>query len=253
MSALFSKTKSRNLKEIIYFPILWLTKLVASNCKNLNTSELHKHGRGEWEPLSFSDEILYLLPLLNQLGFLPEWLKCSYILHASVVWQNKSSSLCRSSVLYKLWEKDIFLCIIQNSSFEWLMCSPIEDKSPDKKLALQMDVKTLVLFVENLSRFVYCFVSNCLHPSLLAAFPFSLLPLSKLYLVLLSCWWLPLLTKHVFSAIPVLKSSLLITSKHHWCVYLSSWHLFSMTSSQSCSLITLGTIKVLLCVAKQSS
>lgn len=119
-----------------------------------------------------------------------------------------------------------------------------KDKSPDKKLALQMEVKALVLFVENLSRFVYCFVSKCFHPALLVAFPLSYLLLSKLYLVLLSCWWLPLLTKHVFSAIPVLKTSVLITSKHHRCVYLSSWHPFSMTSSQSCSSDHIGSYKI---------
>lgn len=119
-----------------------------------------------------------------------------------------------------------------------------KDESPDKKLALQMEAKALVLFVENFSRFVHCFVSKCFHPALLAAFHLSFLPLSKLDLVLLSCWWLPLLTKHVFWAIPLLKISLLITSKHHICVYLSSWHPFSMTSSQNCSSDHLGNYKI---------
>lgn len=119
-----------------------------------------------------------------------------------------------------------------------------KDKSPDKLCKWKS---------MNLSRFVYCFISKRFHPALLAAFPLSFLPLSKLYLVLLSCWWLLLRIKHASSAIPVLKTSLLITSKHHRCVYLSSWHLFSITSSQSYSLITFGTIKVLGCVAKQGS
>lgn len=152
-------------------------------------------------------------------------------------------------------------CERKTFSYEWFrilvlncLCFLLyKDKSPDKKLALQMEVKALVLFVENLSMFLYCFVSKCFHPAPLAAFPLSFLPLSKLCLVLLSCWWFPLRIKHVFSAIPVLEAPWVITNRHHKCVYLGSWHPFSMTSSQSCSLITLGTIKLLLCVAKQGS
>lgn len=109
-------------------------------------SELHKHGKGEWEPLSFSDEILYLLPLLNQLGFLPEWL--SALMFFMLQWCDRvNHHLCVDHQFYIHCERktssSALFKIVVSSCLCFLM---YKDKSPDKKLALQMEVKALVLF-----------------------------------------------------------------------------------------------------------